>query len=205
MQGYCAQFKLGEDFFYFQNKEGKAGRKLSLPEGIHINKLAAFFDDKENKIKKASDALFIIKALEGWNVKKTTLVADKAAKDIFTGEDLQAVEYEKEFPSGLKMHILHKGDGPMAKQGQAVSVHYRGYLLKGKIFDESYKRGQPFAFPLGAGRVIKGWDEALSNLNVGTRALIYLPPDLAYGNRGAGADIPPGATLVFDVLFMGIN
>jgi FKBP-type peptidyl-prolyl cis-trans isomerase len=138
-------------------------------------------------------------------MKQKTLVADQAAQEIFTEADLSGVQYEDKYPSGLKMHIVYKGDGPMPKKGQQVSVHYRGYLLSGKIFDESYRRGQPITFPVGTGRVIRGWDEAIMKLNTGSRALIYLPAEIAYGDRGAGADIPPGATLVFDVVLMEVK
>ena len=202
MPGYCAQFRLDESYFYFQKKEGKEGMKLDLPGSMEMEDLVAFIGNKANKIKKANDALFILKAIENWNMKKKTLVADQAAEQVFSEADLQEIQFEQKYPSGLKIHIVKQGSGPMPKKGQTVSVHYRGYLLNGKIFDESYKRGQPIAFPLGMGRVIKGWDEAISTLNVGTRALIYLPSEIAYGERGAGGDIPPGATLVFDVVLM---
>ncbi|MEZ4684719.1 MAG: FKBP-type peptidyl-prolyl cis-trans isomerase [Bacteroidia bacterium] len=205
MPGYCAQFKLGDDSFYFQKKEGREGMKLMLQGSMDMEDLFAFFGDKANQIKKANESLFILKALESWNMKKKTLVADQAAEQVFSEAALQALEFEQKYPSGLKIHIVNQGEGPLPKKGQNVSVHYRGYLLNGKVFDESYKRGQPIAFPLGMGRVIKGWDEAISTLNMGTRALIYLPAEIAYGERGAGGDIPPGATLVFDVVLMDIQ
>lgn len=205
LPGYCAQFKLNDSTFYLQKKEGKEPKMLNIPEDMSMGGMVAFISNKDNKIKSATDALFVSKALDAWDKKKGTLVADKAAEQKFTGEELKAMKFEQEFPSGLKMHIVHQGNGPKAKRGQNVSVHYRGYLLDGKIFDESYQRGQPIKFPLGMGRVIKGWDEAIGYLNMGTRALIYLPAEIAYGQRGAGADIPPGATLVFDVILMDIK
>lgn len=216
MPGYCAQFKLDESFFYLQKKEGKEGMKLSLPDSMDMGTLHTFMSDKANKIKKSADALFVLKALESWNMKSETLLAEQAAKmakaaaekaasELFTEANLNEVQYEQKYPSGLKMHIIEQGGGTMPKAGQTVSVHYRGYLLTGKVFDESYKRGNPIVFPVGTGRVIRGWDESIMKLNVGSRALIYLPAEIAYGDRGAGADIPPGATLVFDVVLMEVK
>ena len=101
--------------------------------------------------------------------------------------------------SGLKITELQVGEGAEAASGQTVSVHYRGTLENGKQFDASYDRGTPFTFPLGAGRVIKGWDEGVVGMKVGGKRNLVIPPDLAYGSRGAGGVIPPNATLVFEV------
>ena len=112
---------------------------------------------------------------------------------------------EKEFttPSGLKVEIIKEGTGPKPQAGQTVSVHYTGTLPDGKKFDSSRDRGEPISFPLGQGRVIRGWDEGIALLNVGTRAKLTIPPDLGYGASGAGGVIPPNATLIFDVELMG--
>jgi hypothetical protein len=88
--------------------------------------------------------------------------------------------------------------------GGEMSVNYRGTLLNGKEFDSSYGRG-PFSFPLGAGRVIKGWDEGVAGMRVGGKRQLEIPPDLAYGSRGAGGVIPPDATLLFDVELLGVG
>ena len=101
--------------------------------------------------------------------------------------------------SGLKYIITKEGKGPKPKIGQTVSVHYAGYLTNGQKFDSSYDRNQPIEFPIGTGRVIKGWDEGIMLLNVGAKAKLIIPPDLGYGTRGAGGVIPPNATLIFDV------
>jgi FKBP-type peptidyl-prolyl cis-trans isomerase FkpA len=102
-------------------------------------------------------------------------------------------------PSGVKIEMLKEGTGPLPKTGQTVVVHYTGTLTNGKKFDSSRDRGKPFSFALGQGRVIKGWDEALAMMKVGSRAKITIPPELGYGARGAGNVIPPNAVLIFDV------
>jgi hypothetical protein len=106
--------------------------------------------------------------------------------------------------SGLQITDLVVGEGAEATPGQTVSVNYRGTLQNGKEFDSSYGRG-PFSFPLGAGRVIKGWDEGVAGMKVGGKRQLVIPPDLAYGSRGAGGVIPPDATLLFDVELLGVS
>ncbi len=107
--------------------------------------------------------------------------------------------------SGLAYKIIKKGTGAKAEAGMTVSVHYTGKLSNGTKFDSSYDRNQPIEFELGRGRVIKGWDEGISLLNVGSKATFIIPPDLAYGARGAGGVIPPNATLIFDVELVEIK
>ena len=107
--------------------------------------------------------------------------------------------------SGLAYKITKKGSGPKAEAGKTVSVHYTGKLTDGTKFDSSYDRNQPIDFPLGEGRVIKGWDEGIALLNVGSKATFIIPPDLAYGARGAGGVIPPNATLIFEVELVSIK
>ena len=106
--------------------------------------------------------------------------------------------------SGLSITELEVGDGAVAGPGQTVVVNYRGTLESGKEFDSSYGRG-PFSFPLGAGRVIKGWDEGVAGMKVGGKRRLVIPPDLAYGTRGAGGVIPPNATLIFEVELLDIR
>jgi FKBP-type peptidyl-prolyl cis-trans isomerase len=105
----------------------------------------------------------------------------------------------KPLESGLYVVIEKQGKGKRAKAGDDVTVDYTGYLLDGTKFDSSKDHGQPFTFKLGAGRVIKGWDEGVAKLNVGGKAKLIIPSNLAYGERGAGGVIPPYAPLVFDV------
>jgi peptidyl-prolyl cis-trans isomerase A (cyclophilin A) len=107
--------------------------------------------------------------------------------------------------SGLRYQIIQEGTGEQATAGQTVSVHYKGQLLDGTVFDSSYKRQQPIDFVLGQGQVIPGWDEGVSLLKVGDKARFVIPSDLAYGSRGAGGVIPPDAALLFDVELVAAN
>jgi peptidylprolyl isomerase len=111
----------------------------------------------------------------------------------------QKLNVEYTTASGLKYKITQKGNGKKATNGMRVVVHYTGKLSDGKVFDSSVDRGQPFKFPLGKGQVIKGWDEGIALLNVGDKAILTIPPQLGYGERGAGGVIPPNATLIFEV------
>jgi FKBP-type peptidyl-prolyl cis-trans isomerase FklB len=106
-------------------------------------------------------------------------------------------------PSGLQYKILTKGSGPKPTAGDTVVCNYRGTLINGKEFDSSYKRGQPASFPVGG--VIKGWTEALQLMPVGSKWQLFVPSELAYGDRGAGPDIGPGSTLIFDVELISIQ
>jgi FKBP-type peptidyl-prolyl cis-trans isomerase len=107
--------------------------------------------------------------------------------------------------SGLKYVDVKVGTGQEAKAGETVSVHYTGWLKDGKKFDSSLDRGQPFNFQLGAGRVIKGWDEGVQGMKVGGKRKLIIPSDLAYGQRGAGNVIPPGAELTFEVELLKVQ
>ena len=107
--------------------------------------------------------------------------------------------------SGLKYVEVKIGEGALPQAGQTVIVHYTGTLLDGKKFDSSVDRGQPFTFPIGQGRVIKGWDEGLSTMKIGGKRKLIIPPELGYGARGAGDVIPPNATLLFDVELLGVK
>jgi FKBP-type peptidyl-prolyl cis-trans isomerase FkpA len=106
----------------------------------------------------------------------------------------------------LQINDIEVGDGATATAGQTVIVHYTGWLYdpdaadnRGTKFDSSVDRGTPFDFPLGGGRVIKGWDEGVAGMNIGGKRVLIIPPDMGYGARGAGGAIPPNATLLFEV------
>ena len=107
--------------------------------------------------------------------------------------------------SGLRFQIIQEGAGKKATKGNTVSVHYKGQLLDGTVFDSSYKRKQPIDFALGVGQVISGWDEGIQLLKVGDKARFVIPSNLAYGSRGAGGVIPPNAPLIFDVELVNVK
>ena len=108
-------------------------------------------------------------------------------------------------PSGLTYLDQTIGTGEPAVAGQTATVHYTGWLENGNKFDSSVDRGQPFSFPLGAGRVIKGWDEGVVGMKVGGKRKLTIPASLGYGTRGVGGVIPPNATLIFDVELLEIR
>jgi FKBP-type peptidyl-prolyl cis-trans isomerase len=108
-------------------------------------------------------------------------------------------------PSGLKYEDLKVGDGQEAATGDSVKVHYTGWLENGTKFDSSVDRGQPFEFNLGAGMVIKGWDEGVAGMKVGGKRKLVIPPELGYGAQGAGGVIPPNAVLIFEVELLDVT
>ena len=112
-------------------------------------------------------------------------------------------------PDGLKIIDVKPGTGASPKTGQTCVMHYTGWLyengVKGKKFDSSVDRNEPFEFAIGAGNVIRGWDEGVATMKVGGKRTLIIPPELAYGSRGAGGVIPPNATLMFDVELLGVK
>lgn len=112
-------------------------------------------------------------------------------------------------PSGLQITDSKVGTGATPKPGQTCVMHYTGWLYqsgtKGKKFDSSVDRGEPFEFPIGQGRVIRGWDEGVATMKVGGKRTLIIPPALGYGASGAGGIIPPNATLIFDVELLGVK
>jgi peptidylprolyl isomerase len=107
--------------------------------------------------------------------------------------------------SGLDYLEVEVGTGAQAAAGKTVSVHYTGKFQDGKVFDSSVSRGDPLTFRLGVGQVIKGWDEGIALMKVGGKAQLTIPPELAYGERGASGVIPPNATLIFDVELVAVK
>ena len=144
------------------------------------------------------------------NEYKTKLVSERSAvaeTNKTAGQKFLEANKTKEgvvsLPSGLQYKILKEGTGAKPASDSNVKVHYQGTLLDGKVFDSSYERGEPVSFNLK--QVIKGWQEVLPLMSVGSKWQVYVPPELAYGERGAGGAIGPNATLVFDIELIGIN
>jgi len=146
------------------------------------------------------NAVEAFRTFEGAREKR--MAAEKEAREAEL--DKVAAGFKKT-ESGLRYQILQEGAGEKAQKGKTVSVHYKGQLADGTVFDSSYKRNQPIEFPLGVGHVIPGWDEGIQLLSVGDKARFVIPSDLAYGSRGAGGVIPPHATLIFDVELMKVK
>ena len=121
-----------------------------------------------------------------------------------SADDFAATGPLQDAGNGLKYADLAKGDGAEAQSGQTVSVHYTGWLTDGQKFDSSRDRGGAFSFRLGAGQVIRGWDQGVAGMKVGGRRRLEIPPELGYGDRGVGP-IPGGATLIFAVELLGVS
>lgn len=146
------------------------------------------------------NAVEAFRVFEGSRAKR--IAAESAALE---GEmDQLATGFERT-ASGLRYQIIQKGNGARAAKGKNVSVHYKGALANGQVFDSSYTRKKPIDFPLGKGHVIEGWDEGIALLQVGDKARFVIPPHLGYGSRGAGGVIPPNAILVFDVELVDVK
>lgn len=141
---------------------------------------------------KIAAILFLALVLIGW-MTDTTDGGDKKKEEVITSK------------SGLKYVELKIGDGKVAQKGDTVAVHYVGTLTDGKKFDSSRDRDETFEFRLGAGMVIKGWDQGVLGMKVGSRRKLTVPFELAYGERGYPGVIPPRATLVFDVELLGVG
>lgn len=176
-EGYCILFTDGSPTIKLS--KGKKSKTIPVTSSYTLKDLVTLSQNKKLKIS-AQDMLFIQEGLKVWVLESRKL----------------GYEYTD---TGLGIKMLKQGDGALPKKGQRVKVHYTGYLENGKKFDSSVDRDQPFAFNVGQGRVIDGWDEGVVKLNIGSKALLKIPPKLAYGSRGAGGAIPPNATLYFEI------
>ena len=163
--------------------------KLESVEIIRVGEAAKKFNGVES-----------FRTFEGSREKREA----EAKKAMKAQMDKIAAGYD-ETPSGLRYKILQEGSGKNATKGSVVSVHYKGQLLDGTVFDSSYSRKQPIDFELGVGQVISGWDEGIQLLKVGDKARFVIPSNLAYGSQGAGGVIPADATLIFDVELMKVS
>ena len=146
------------------------------------------------------NAVEAFRSFEGEREKRIT----EEKKDMEAELDKIATGFKKT-ESGLRYQIIQKGSGKKAKKGKQISVHYKGQLTNGTVFDSSYQRKEPIDFTVGTGQVIKGWDEGLQLMQVGDKARLVIPSNLAYGSQGAGGVIPPDATLIFDIELMDVK
>ena len=175
------------DAFVRGMKEAISGTKAVLPDSEMTSAMMAFQQSMMAKQQAATKAIAEQKQKEG-----EAFLAANAKKDSV-----------KVLPSGLQYKILREGTGTMPTVKDTVTTHYRGRLIDGKVFDESYGRGEPISFPVTG--VIKGWTEALQLMKVGAKWELYIPASLAYGERGAGQMIGPNETLVFEIELLGVK
>lgn len=189
---------------WLDNKHTVFGRVI---EGLSVVNAIAQDDEIQTvEIMRVGAAAEAFNAVESFRVfegarEKREAEAKKAMRDEL---DKIAAGYD-ETPSGLRYKIIQKGNGKQATAGSMVTVHYKGQLANGQVFDSSYNRKEPIDFTLGIGQVIAGWDEGIQLLKVGDKARFVIPSELAYGSRGAGGVIPPNATLIFDVELMDVK
>jgi FKBP-type peptidyl-prolyl cis-trans isomerase FklB len=168
-------------------RDAQAGGKTALTEDEMRAAVQQFQNEVRQKMQSAAQGESAANRKTG----QEFLDANKSKPGVIT------------LPDGLQYKILKEGDGPKPTASDTVSCNYRGTLISGKEFDSSYKRGQPASFPVSG--VIKGWTEALELMPVGSKWELYIPADLAYGDRGAGQDIAPGETLIFEIELLGIE
>ena len=178
----------------------------SVIEGQDIVDAIAQGDDMSVEILRVGETAEKFNAVEAFRTFEGSREKREAEEKAKQKELLDSVAagYD-ETASGLRYQILQKGEGKKATKGASVSVHYKGQLLDGTVFDSSYKRKQPIDFNVGVGQVIAGWDEGIQLLQVGDKARFVIPSNLAYGEAGAGGVIPPNATLIFDVELMDVK
>ncbi|MBX7240909.1 MAG: FKBP-type peptidyl-prolyl cis-trans isomerase [Bacteroidia bacterium] len=198
-----AQFQSGVNHFYFKPVNGKKYKKIELASDKSTEDyLISLANNKALKVT-ANDVLFLQSALSKWGTFETESLIKKVGDNKRTEADLVKLATEKT-ASGLGFQLMRAGKGKMAEAGKKVTVHYRGYLTNGQIFDASFDRGAPFEFALGKGQVIKGWDEGIAKLHVGDHAVLRIPAELGYGARKVGS-IPENSELIFEVILLGVQ
>ncbi len=185
-QNLKRDFDVDLDAFFKGIKESQEG-KSSLSEEEMKQTMTTF----QNQMKEKQMAKM-----------KESAGANKTAGEAFLKENKEK-EGIVTLESGLQYKVITQGDGEKPKASDTVKCHYKGTTIDGKEFDSSYKRGQPASFKVNG--VIKGWTEALQLMSAGSKWMLYIPSDLAYGDRGAGQSIAPGSTLIFEVELLGIE
>jgi FKBP-type peptidyl-prolyl cis-trans isomerase FkpA len=185
------------------SKEAEKAKETPSPEPVAVEEPAEAVERAEEPIEPVESVELPAEAAE--ESEEPAEVAEEIEEPVELVEEVEVIE-EIEIVPGLNSTILKTGDGRAAVAGDTVSVHYTGWLYdptaednRGNKFDSSVDRGELFKFPLGAGRVIKGWDQGVEGMLIGEKRELRIAPELAYGNRGAGAVIPPGATLIFEI------
>ena len=195
-----------------------ATRRTRLSMRLWGSSSLSFFGNSEFKLRQAQDC-YMIAVLEEMPVANmikqkfvvlfvlvAVLVAVSGRAQTNTSSPTKVTGKSKSTSSGVQYWDITVGTGTAASAGKTVTVHYTGWLAKdGKKFDSSVDKGQPFMFQLGAGQVIKGWDEGVSGMKIGGKRQLRIPPELGYGARGAGGVIPPNATLIFDVELLAVK
>lgn len=199
LPGYCASFSTASPHFHFENKARKKPVVLQFPlpdagANPSIAYLTGLATDKKLKLS-ATELLFMEHAITAWRV--TDGVSRWDPLVVNSGFTI--------LPSGLAYKVLQAGSGKTPTVGKTVSVHYTGYFPDGKKFDSSLDRKHSYSFALGKGQVIKGWDEGIALMQVGSRFLFRIPPELTHGSQGVGETIPPNATLFFDVQLLAVD
>lgn len=179
----CAQFSEKKEYFLLKRK--KKNIQIKMADEVDEKYLVGLAKNKKMKVS-ALEIVFIQDALKKWTKEKMNIGY------IFTD-------------SGLGIKMLEEGSGELPTKGQEVEVHYKGMLEDGTQFDSSIDRGTTFKFPIGTGRVIKGWDEGIAKLKPGAKVWLKIPSELGYGKRGAGRSIPPNAILYFYVEMIGFK
>ena len=188
----------------YQRAEGmRQQAEGALDMQAFLQGTADFVNQAQSQVSSA-DQNRVMQALQA----AVTAKKEEATKGIREAGDNYRAEYAKRdgvttLPSGMLYEVMTEGSGPKPTAADTVSTHYHGMLIDGSVFDSSVERGQPASFPVGG--VIAGWTEALQLMAVGSKWKLVIPPDLAYGERGAGADIGPGATLIFEVELLEIK